>query len=186
VGTMVLSPQLFASSQDPDEIGLAVSRVLSSTPLCSLASVSLDGKAHINTAYYAIDEKFTVYILTSPQSVHAVTWEHNSSVAIAITDSGQPWGKPHRGLQIFGEAHRIPDDQHSRVFALYAATHPRLRDLASDANTLLALHTLRFYSITLNRIKIVDEIALGEDAISVPINHESRSAATTETEEDLA
>jgi uncharacterized protein YhbP (UPF0306 family) len=181
--SMVLSPQLFASSQTPDEIGLAVSRVLSSTPLCSLASVSLEGKAHINTAYYAIDEKFAIYLLTSPQSIHAVNWEHNSSVAIAITDSNQPWGEPHHGLQIFGEAHRIPDDQHGPAFSLYAAAHPRLLDLASDANALLTLHTLRFYSITLNRIKIVDETALGEDAISVPITRESCSAATTETKE---
>src|SRR5271170_6187880 len=120
---MTLSRQLFASSSDPSVIARSVSQVLSDTSLCSLASVSPDGKSHINTAYYVADERFSIYILTSPKSVHSVNWEHNPSVAIAIADSSQPWGTPHRGLQIFGQARRVPDAQHSRVFSLYAKVH---------------------------------------------------------------
>jgi uncharacterized protein YhbP (UPF0306 family) len=167
----MLRSTLFDTSIDSEMFARLASRVLDDTFLCSLASVSEDGSAYCNTAYYAVTADFTLYVLSSPASQHAANWARRPSTAITVCDSRQAWGVPHRGLQLFGEAYRVADTDSGLVFPRYLATFPNVTALAVDANDLLAKHTLRFYKILVRRAKLVDESAIGEDPVVATIAH---------------
>src|ERR1035441_4249549 len=135
---MGLSPDQFVGPPNAGAFARIVESILSETGLCSLASVSPNQTAHANTAYYAADDHFVLYILTSPRSLHAPNWRSTPSVAVPIFDSGHPWGEPHRGLQLFGNAELVPDARHADAFARYVAIHPRLTTNCPDVTHMLS------------------------------------------------
>jgi uncharacterized protein YhbP (UPF0306 family) len=167
---MELMSSLFAGPHDGTVFAKLVRRVFSDTGLCSIASVAPSGEAYANSAYYAVNEDLVLYILTSPKSVHAANWVTNPSTAITVCDSNQAWDKPHRGLQLFGDANRVPDSGHASVFAHYVSVHPGLNSWAQNADALLSTLESRFYAIRIHRLKMVDEAETGEEAIEATVN----------------
>src|SRR5256885_11783445 len=79
-------------------------RLMNASPLCSLATVSPAGRAHINHMYFAWDDGFNVYWISDGDSLHSRNLIKNRSAAITIYASNQVWGKPDRGIQLFGSA----------------------------------------------------------------------------------
>jgi general stress protein 26 len=77
---------------------------MNAAPLCSLATVSTGGKAHINHMYFAWSGWFDVYWISDADSIHSKNLLRNRSAAITVYDSKQTWGKPDRGMQLFGRA----------------------------------------------------------------------------------
>ena len=75
---------------------------MNASPLCSLATVSPGGRAHINHMYFAWDDSFDVFWASDPDSLHSRNLVRNSSAAVTIYDSRQTWGRPDRGIQLFG------------------------------------------------------------------------------------
>src|SRR5919109_372360 len=78
--------------------------LLNAAPLCAIATVARGGGAYVNTAYFAWSPEFDLVWLSDPQARHSGNVRANGSVAIAVYDSNQSWGRPDRGIQMFGTA----------------------------------------------------------------------------------
>ena len=122
--------------------------LLDASTLCAIATVSPNGRPHVNTAYFAWSE-FDVVWISEPHAAHSRNLRSNRSVAIAVYDSGQRWGRRDRGIQLFGSA-READGDAERI---YAARFPEYRELDLGA--------YRFYRFRPQRMKLFDESALG-------------------------
>src|SRR2546426_12332246 len=89
------------SFSDP-KVRKSVLRILRENALCSMATVARGDRAHINTAYFCYSPAVEVYFLSDASSTHCCNLEKNPSMAITIFRSAQVWGRPDRGLQLFG------------------------------------------------------------------------------------
>src|ERR671934_2137614 len=76
--------------------------LLDASTLCAIATVSPDGRAHINTAYFAWSAGFEFIWLSEPNATHSRNLDTNAATAIAVFDSTQRWGEQDRGIQLFG------------------------------------------------------------------------------------
>src|SRR5436189_1346631 len=79
-------------------------RLMNASPLCSLATLSPGGRAHINHMYFAWGERLDVFWISDPDSIHSRNLTRNRSAAVTVYASNQVWGKPDRGIQLFGTA----------------------------------------------------------------------------------
>ena len=77
---------------------------MNAAPLCALSTVSPDGRAHINHMYFTWTDRFEVMWISDPDSIHSRNLVRNPSAAVTIYDSHQVWGRPDRGIQLFGTA----------------------------------------------------------------------------------
>jgi uncharacterized protein YhbP (UPF0306 family) len=127
--------------------------LLNASTLCTIATVTPSGSAHINTAYFAWSHDFAIVWLSEPQATHSRNLGANGSAAIAVYDSRQTWGEPDRGIQLFGTADKTEGDEVDRVKALYAKRFPRFADTDLSA--------YRFYRLRPRRLKLFDERTLG-------------------------
>jgi uncharacterized protein YhbP (UPF0306 family) len=123
--------------------------LLEASTLCAISTVSPRCRAHINTAYFAWAEDLRLIWLSEPRAQHSRNLRSNPSVAIAVYDSRQSWGKPDRGIQVFGEARAASED----AATVYAARFPDYGTGESAA--------YRFYELDPRRVKLFDERALG-------------------------
>ena len=124
---------------------------MNASPLCSLATVSPGGRAHINHMYFAWDDKFSVFWISDPDSQHSRNLARTSSAAVTIYDSRQIWGRPDRGIQLFGTAAvaNTRASQHARnVYEM------RFRDYDADSDDLPA------YRFRPRTVKLFDERSL--------------------------
>src|SRR5207244_9744773 len=79
-------------------------RLMNASPLCALATVSPGGRAHINHMYFAWSDRYEVIWISDPESLHSRNLIRTSSAAVTIYPSSQVWGRPDRGIQLFGTA----------------------------------------------------------------------------------
>src|SRR5947207_5439011 len=79
-------------------------RLMNASPLCSLATVSPGGRAHINHMYFAWNDRFDVFWISDADSIHSRNLARNQSAAVTVYASNQVWGRPDRGIQLFGTA----------------------------------------------------------------------------------
>lgn len=77
---------------------------MDASKLCSLATVSPGGRAHINHMYFAWNERYDVFWYSDPDSVHSRNLDARPTAAVTIYDSYQVNGLPDRGIQLFGRA----------------------------------------------------------------------------------
>lgn len=142
-------------------VSRAIARIFNDTDLCAIATIGTDGRAHVNTAYFAWSPRLALYFLSHPNARHCGSLRANPSAAIAVFDSSQQWGGLDRGLQLFGTcretrgaAAREAAQVYSRRFKPYAAW---TRDLAADD----AAPEYRFYRFSTNHLKLFDEREFG-------------------------
>jgi uncharacterized protein YhbP (UPF0306 family) len=128
-------------------------RLLDASTLCAIATMGPGGPAHINTAYFAWGREFDLVWLSEPRAGHSRNIDANDSVAVSIYDSHQTWGKPDRGIQLFGSAEKVELAAAAEVEALYANRFPGYR--RDD------LGAYRFYRFRPRRLKLFDEPELG-------------------------
>ena len=134
----------------PARMARTARSLLDASPLCAIASVDARGGAYVNTAYFAWSPGFELVWLSDPRARHSRNIRANGSVAIAVYDSRQTWGRPDRGIQLFGSAREVEDDA---AEALYGARFPRYRSGELGA--------YRFYRFRPRRLKLFDERGLG-------------------------
>jgi uncharacterized protein YhbP (UPF0306 family) len=127
--------------------------LLDASALCAISTVSPRAKAHVNTVYFAWNRGFEIFWLSSTSARHSQNIRARPSAAIAVYDSGQVWGRPDRGIQLFGSARRLPAAEVTRAESLYAA---RFQGYASPD-----LRSYRFYGFRSERLKVFDESAFG-------------------------
>lgn len=118
---------------------------MDAAPLCSLATVSSGGRSHINHMYFAWSDRFDIFWISDPDSIHSRNLVRNSSAAITIYDSHQTWGRPDRGTQLFGTAGITKNRDARRIYGA------RFRDYDAESDD---LPTYRFRA---RRVKLFDE-----------------------------
>lgn len=96
-----------------------VFRVLKDNVLCSIATVTANSRAHINTAYFCYSDELEFYFLSHPGSLHCRNLATNPSVGMTIFSSSQIWTNPGRGLQVFGSCSQARGRQATKVEELY-------------------------------------------------------------------
>jgi uncharacterized protein YhbP (UPF0306 family) len=140
--------------------GIAATRIaalarelLDASTLATIATVTPRGAAHINTAYFAWSADFDIVWLSEPRAGHSRNLRANTSAAIAVYDSTQTWGKPDRGIQLFGPARETAGDETHQARTLYTKRFPHFTDTDLGA--------YRFYRFQPHRLKLFDERTLG-------------------------
>ncbi len=127
-------------------------RLLDASTLCAIATVSPSGRPHVNTAYFAWSRDFVLVWLSEPRSKHSANVRSGGTAAIAVYDSSQSWGKPDRGIQLFGAAREVVGADARAAEEIYAKRFPEYRELEPSS--------YRFYRFEPNRLKLFDELAL--------------------------
>lgn len=121
---------------------------MDAAPLCALATVSPGGRAHINHMYFAWGDGYEVFWISDPDSIHSRNLARSSSAAVTIFASHQVWGKPDRGIQLFGSAGVAGGAEGLRLYAR------RFRDFDPDGNDLPC------YRFKPRTVKLFDERSL--------------------------
>jgi uncharacterized protein YhbP (UPF0306 family) len=134
-------------------IAAVAQRLLEASQLCAVATVSSDGRAYVNTAYFAWSPEFELVWLSHPQARHSRNIAANGTVAIAVYDSTQSWGNPDRGIQLFGSAREVEGRAAAAAQAVYAARF--------DGYEPGSFATYRMYRFRPRRLKVFDERVLG-------------------------
>ena len=127
--------------------------LLDAASMCAIATVSRHAGAYVNTAYFAWGDDLRCVWLSHPSAAHSENIRSNPSIAIAVYDSTQTWGKPDRGIQLFGKAKQARGRDERDALALYGRRFPAY---AQDD-----LSSYRFYMFRPTRIKLFDEHVLG-------------------------
>jgi uncharacterized protein YhbP (UPF0306 family) len=121
--------------------------LLDASTLCAISTVGPRGRAYVNTAYFAWAPDLRIIWLSEPGAQHSRNLRSNGSAAIAVYDSGQTWGKPDRGIQLFGDARAGGPDAERIYTQRFSAYEPR--------------EAYRFYELVPSRVKLFDERELG-------------------------
>jgi len=98
------------------KLEIVARRLMNASSLCSLATVTRSGRAHINHMYFAWTDRYEVFWYSDEDSVHSRNLARNPSAAITIYDSHQVNGRPDRGVQLFGSAGIATGDEARRVY----------------------------------------------------------------------
>jgi uncharacterized protein YhbP (UPF0306 family) len=158
-------------------VGRSVSRLLAENLLCSMASVTATGHAHINTAYFCYSPELAIYFLSHQKALHCKNILSNPSAAMAVFSSNQSWGSSDSGLQLFGTCKQAigreaikADKLYGKRFAEYNAWKA---DLASDSPG----QDYQFYKFTTTELKVFDEKELGSGIfVLAKVKRQTRSA----------
>ena len=134
-------------------LAAAARALLDASTLCAIATVGPNGRPHVNTAYFAWSPKFDLVWLSEPGARHSRNIRANPSAAVAVFDSGQTWGQPDRGLQVFGTAREVEDAGAGEPERVYAARFSDYRPADLGA--------YRFYVLRPRRLKLFDERRFG-------------------------
>ena len=144
-------------------------RLMNASPLCSLATVSPRGRAHINHMYFAWNDRLDVFWISDPDSIHSRNLARNRSAAVTIYASSQVWGKPDRGIQLFGTAGVVRGREGAAVYGR------RFRDFDADSND------LPYYRFRPQSVKLFDERSLAPGTL-VTARTTTRGLVWTKTE----
>jgi uncharacterized protein YhbP (UPF0306 family) len=131
----------------PARIRSLAEDLLEASTLCAIATVTPQGKAYVNTAYFAWAPDLRIVWLSEPRARHSRNVRANGSAAVGVYDSGQTWGEPDRGIQLFGDVRAGGSDAE----AVYARRFSRYERAGA----------YRFYELVPRRLKLFDEPSLG-------------------------
>jgi uncharacterized protein YhbP (UPF0306 family) len=144
----------------------SVCRILEANLLCSIATVTAEGRPHINTAYFSYSDALEIYFLSHPGSLHCRNLLTNPAMAMAVFSSAQRWTEPGQGVQLFGTCEHtsgIFADEAERSYANRFHDYTSWKRVLQDSDL---ARQYRFYLFRVSRMKILDERAFG-DAIFV-------------------
>ena len=127
--------------------------LLDASSLCAISTLSPRTTAHINTAYFVWSHELDIFWLSDPAARHSRNIRVRPNTAIAVYDSQQVWGRPDRGIQLFGSTLRLPAAETAHAESLYAARFPKYA--TPD------LGAYRFYRFRTGRLRVFDESAFG-------------------------
>lgn len=125
-----------------------------------MSTVSPGGRAHINTAFFAISPEFELFFLSHPHSRHCRNLAANPSMAVTVFSSDQDWNDPSRGLQFFGRC-SLAEDRHTLAAErVYGQRFP-YRAWKGSLGATSPGRRYRLYRCVLSRLRILDERAFG-------------------------
>lgn len=139
----------------------SVLRLLRENVLFSMATVTVEGRAHVNTVYFAWSEDLDLFFLSHPGSLHCRNLARNPSMSAAVFSSEQTWGHSDRGVQLFGTCARATGalaGKAERLYGRHFRGFPRWwAGLAADD----AAREYRFYRFAVRSLKVIDDRAFG-------------------------
>jgi uncharacterized protein YhbP (UPF0306 family) len=142
----------------------SIERIIRATALCSMATVSIDAKAHINTAYYCVSDSFDLFFVSDPKTTHSKNVQHSPTMSVAIFHSSQKWGSSLRGLQLFGQCFRSNDTEAAEGERLYGSRFPAYRSYRKSLSPKeLKESPHRFFIFRPSTVKVFDEDVFGEE-----------------------
>ena len=159
----VHGPKTFRPAFAQSRLRKSAMRIFSDSKLCSIATVTRNKKAHINTAYFAFSNDLTLFFLSDPNSTHCQNLSSNPSTAVAIYNSSQHWKGPDRGIQLFGRCAQTEGVQTQEAERFYSKRFPKYLKWKKTFSTLGRRNTIRyqFYRFVRERLKILDEREFG-------------------------
>ena len=113
-------------------------------------------------AVFYVNEGFTLYFLSSPQTRHAQALAANPRVAITIHEDYADW-RSIKGIQLDGAAVQVSAEECTRVRGLYGAKFPLIGEaLKTKASIAKALTKIEWYKVTAQSVYFVDNsVAFG-------------------------
>jgi uncharacterized protein YhbP (UPF0306 family) len=148
----------------------AIAEILSLNRLLALSTVSPDGRAHANTAFFAFDDDLSIYLLSPPASEHARNLISNPSAAVAVYDSRQT-KESRRGVQLFGRMSEVAGPEGDRALRCFGARFDDISAAASTYDEVLVRFEWRFFKLVPERAKVFDEVLLLHgDYVEVDLN----------------
>jgi uncharacterized protein YhbP (UPF0306 family) len=160
----------------------ALSGILSRNRLCSISTVTPGGRAHVNSAFFAVSPHLEFYFLSDPGSLHCRNLLENPSMAMAIFDSHQRWDAPGRGIQLMGKCYRARGKRAERAAQFYGDRFPQFARwmkgrTKADRRRATLLRSYAFYRFVPTRVKIFDEAEFGGAAFVIAAIHRARSTS---------
>jgi uncharacterized protein YhbP (UPF0306 family) len=155
-----------AGPPSANRVGRSVTRILEETGLCAWATVTQDGKAHINIGYFAQSADLHLYLLSHPASLHCRNLSTNASTAVAVFVSPQDWTAPGRGIQLFGVCTEVGGDDEGDAERVYGHRYTAYAAWKAAVKAGDPAAEYRFYRFVPERVKILDEAEFG-DAVFV-------------------
>jgi uncharacterized protein YhbP (UPF0306 family) len=128
-------------------------RLLETSTLCAISTVSPPGRPHVNTAYFALGSGARLVWISDPRARHSRNIGAKTAVAVAVYDSHQTWGGPDRGIQLFGSAAMASGAGALEAERIYARRFPGF--------TPGEFADYRPYVFRPRRVKLFDEPVLG-------------------------
>ncbi|MBI5305202.1 MAG: UbiX family flavin prenyltransferase [Chloroflexi bacterium] len=89
----------------------------------TLATTNADGSPHACDVFYAHDDARALYFLSDPKTRHIQNLQRDARVHATVHAATRGW-QTIRGLQIAGDAQRVPDDERARGYELYVRKFP--------------------------------------------------------------
>ncbi len=111
--------------------------------------------------FFVSDADLVLYFISSPDSRHSQDLLRSPQVAVTLSQKASDWFCV-KGLQISGEASRVPDSLRPAVLALYLQKSPQLQALyrqpANAAEELIRQRLINscFYAIRPRWIRLID------------------------------
>ncbi len=126
--------------------------VLGDCELCSISTLLPAGEVHINTAFFAFDDRANLFFLSDPDSTHSNNIKNNPKVAVTVFNSHQKWTSSlKKGIQLFGNCKTSNDCvKYKKRFPEYEPSED-----------------YQMYKIYTQRIKLLDEEAFGEESYKI-------------------
>ncbi|MDQ8754913.1 pyridoxamine 5'-phosphate oxidase family protein [Sphingosinicella sp. LHD-64] len=143
--------------------------ILESSILCSMATVTPEGAPHINTANFSWTDALDVIFMSHPSALHCRNLLGNPSMAMTVFSTDQPWTGPGRGVQLFGAAGVTSGADAEEAARSYSARFAQYDGWKTGLAEDDPAQGFRFYRFRVARVKILDEVALGDAWVSVAI-----------------
>jgi uncharacterized protein YhbP (UPF0306 family) len=140
-------------------------KIIENNKLLSMATVTQECKAHINTAYYAYDNNLKLYIITDPKSNHSNNVKQNESVSVSIFNSHLQFLKDDmQGIQLFGKCYKTPKLKFPKGTSCFIKRFPVFKGLVTNPEDFAKkAATVKLYTIEVLKIKLFDEERFGKE-----------------------
>ena len=140
----------------------SIKEILGKNKLLTLSTIK-NNQPHSNTAYYAFDKNFNLYIWSEKASAHSKNILKNKKVAVNIFDSEQKWGSLLQGIQAMGIAKPVNNKELIKAGLLYLKRFPAsLKMVKNPKGFRHKIFESQLYKIKLNKIKVFDERTFGK------------------------
>jgi uncharacterized protein YhbP (UPF0306 family) len=146
----------------PMDVRTSLFQMLKDNVLCSMATITPDLQAHINTAFFSYSNDLELYFLSHPSAQHCRNLETNPSMAMTIFSSSQAWGGLDQGLQLFGTCEMARGATATEAAQSYEKRFPAYASWRQGLQQNDPGRSYRLYRFLVARVKVFDERTWGE------------------------
>ena len=142
----------------------SVEQILNENILCSMATLAARRRPYINIAYFSFSTSLELFFLSDPESAHCRNLIRQPWTAIAVYSTRQQWGRPDRGVQLFGMCQLARGRLRASARRNYSRRFPRYRRFLNEAAG-PSFARYRLYRFVPSALKVLDEHELGDGVL---------------------